>query len=267
VRYTALDWFFPFNNKKDVVMQFDLILGTQFSFMISLMGMMGGAFYFALIKSTLPVEHQSVAVTSAVYCMMAAVMYGYINYKFGIGTDLLRQGVYPTELRYIDWLITTPLIVNKFPELLGGDDGPAIALLIIVADVMMILFGFAGETSINAAKGATVIGWAMFGVGCLAWLFIIFVLYSSVSQLSTKKLGPVRAGLSRLKLFIVFGWLIYPLGFLITLLSNSPDMRVARELVYNIADLFNKVGFGMVAVFAVQQLRREDDIRQAMQEL
>jgi hypothetical protein len=27
------------------------------------------------------------------------------------------------------------------------------------------------------------------------------------------------------------------------------------------------VGFGMVAVFAVQQLRREDDIRKAMQEL
>jgi sensory rhodopsin len=248
-------------------MQFDLVLATQFSFMVAFLGMLGGAFYFSLIKSTMPVQHQAVAVTSAVYCMMAAVMYGYINYKFGLGTDTLRAGVYPTELRYIDWLITTPLIVNKFPELLGGEDGPAIAILIIVADVMMILFGFAGETSINAAKGATVIGWAMFGVGCLAWLFIIFILYSSVSQLAVKKLGPVRVGLSRLKLFIVFGWLIYPLGFLITLLSNSPEMRVTRELIYNFADLFNKVGFGMVAVYAVQQLMREDNIRKAMVEL
>jgi sensory rhodopsin len=248
-------------------MQFDLIVATQFSFMVAFMGMMGGAFYFALIKSTMPPEHQSVSVTSAVYCMMAAVMYGYINYKYGIGTDTLRNGDYPTVLRYIDWLITTPLIVNKFPELLGGEDGPAVALLIIVADIMMILFGFAGETSINAAKGATVIGWAMFGVGCLAWLFIIFILYSSVSQLATKKLGPVRVGLNRLKLFIVFGWLIYPLGFLITLLSNSPDMRVARELIYNFADLFNKVGFGMVAVYAVQQVMREENIRKAMVDL
>jgi sensory rhodopsin len=248
-------------------MQFDLVVATQFSFMVAFMGMMGGAFYFALIKSTMPPEHQSVSVTSAVYCMMAAVMYGYINYKYGLGTDTLRNGDYPTVLRYIDWLITTPLIVNKFPELLGGEDGPAVALLIIVADIMMILFGFAGETSINAAKGATVIGWAMFGVGCLAWLFIIFILYSSVSQLATKKLGPVRVGLNRLKLFIVFGWLIYPLGFLITLLSNSPDMRVARELIYNFADLFNKVGFGMVAVYAVQQVMREENIRKAMVDL
>jgi sensory rhodopsin len=248
-------------------MQFDLILATQFSFMVAFMGMIGGAFYFALIKSTLPVERHSVAVTSAVYCLMAAVMYGYINYKFGLGTDALREGKYPTELRYIDWLITTPLIVNKFPELLGGEEGPAIALLVIVADIMMILFGFAGETSINNAQGSTAIGWAMFGVGCLAWLFIIFILYSSVTQLSGKKLGPIQKGLSRLKLFIVFGWLIYPLGFLITLLSNAPEVRIARELIYNFADLFNKVGFGMVAVYAVQQVLREDKIRRAMAEL
>jgi sensory rhodopsin len=248
-------------------MQFDLILATQFSFMVAFLGMLGGAFYFSLIRTTMPLERQAVAVTSAVYCMMAAVMYGYINWKFGIGTDALRQAQYPTALRYIDWLITTPLIVNKFPELLGSEDGPAVAILIIVADVLMILFGFAGETSINAAQGATTVGWAMFGVGCLAWLFIIFVLYSSVTQLSARKLGPIRLGLSRLKLFIVFGWLIYPLGFLITLVSNAPEVRVARELIYNFADLFNKVGFGMVAVWAVLQIQREDKIRRAIAEL
>ena len=97
------------------------------------------------------------------------------------------------------------------------------------------------STSINAAKGSTVVGWAMFGVGCLAWLFIIFILYTAVTNASATKLAPIRAGLTRLKLFIVFGWAIYPLGFLITLVSNSPDVRVGRELIYNFADLFNKV--------------------------
>ncbi len=248
-------------------MQFDLVMATQFTFLIAFIGMLGGAFYFTLIQGTLPVDKQNVAVSSAVYCMMAAVMYAYINYKFGIGTDALKNGQHPTELRYIDWLITTPLIVNKFPELLGGEEAGAIALLVIVADVMMILFGFAGETSINAAGGATATGWAMFGVGCLAWMFIIFVLYSAVSNVSAKKLAPIRLGLSRLKLFIVFGWLIYPLGFLLTLISNSPEMRLGRELVYNIADLFNKVGFGMVAIYALQQVMREEKIRKAMAEL
>ncbi len=248
-------------------MQFDLIMATQFSFLVAFLGMLGGAFYFAQIKSTLPVDQQSNAVTSAVYCLMAAVMYAVINYKYGIGTDALAKGDYPTVLRYIDWLVTTPLIVNKFPEMIGGEDGPAVALLVIVADVMMILFGFAGETSINAAKGSTVVGWAMFGVGCLAWLFIIFILYTAVTNASAGKLAPVKTGLSRLKLFIVLGWAIYPLGFLITLISNSPDVRVTRELIYNFADLFNKVGFGMVAIYAIRQVVREQKIRDAMAQL
>ena len=248
-------------------MQFDLIMATQFSFLMGFIGMAGGAFYFTLIKSTLPLEHQSNAVTSAVYCLMAAIMYGIITYKYGIGTDALAKGDYPTVLRYIDWLVTTPLLVLKFPEMLGGDEAPAVALLVIVADIMMIVFGFAGEASINSAKGATVVGWAMFGVSCLAWLFIIFVLYTAVSNAASNKLGPVKLGLSRLKLFIVLGWAIYPLGYLLTLISNSPDVRIGRELVYNFADLFNKVGFGMVAIYTVRQVVREQKIREAMQQL
>jgi sensory rhodopsin len=248
-------------------MQFDLIMATQFSFLMGFLGMAGGALYFALIKNSLPMDSQSNAATSAVYCFMAAIMYAIINYKYGIGTDALSKGDYPTVLRYIDWLVTTPLLVNKFPEMLGGDDAFAVSLLVIVADVLMILFGFAGETSINAAKGSTVVGWAMFGVGCLAWLFIIFILYTAVTNASANKLAPVKQGLSRLKLFIVFGWAIYPLGFLITLISNSPDVRVGRELIYNIADLFNKVGFGMVAIYTVRQVVREQKIREAMAQL
>ena len=248
-------------------MDFDLIMATQFSFLMAFLGMLGGAYYFALIKSTLPLEYQSNAVTSSVYCLMAAVMYAFINHKYGIGTDALAKGDYPTVLRYIDWLVTTPLIVNKFPEMMGGDDAPAVALLVIVADVMMVLFGFAGETSINAAKGSTAIGWAMFGVGCLAWLFIIFILYTAVSNAAVNKLAPVRKGLSRLKMFIVLGWAIYPLGFMLTLISNSPEMRISRELVYNIADLFNKVGFGMLAIYTIRQVVRETKLREAMAQL
>ena len=249
-------------------MQFDLIMATQYSFLIAFLGMVGGAAYFALIKNTLPLESQANAATSSVYCMLAAIIYGYINFKYGIGSDALSKGDYPTVVRYIDWLITTPLIVNKFPEMLGGgDDATAVAILVIVADFIMILTGFAGESSINAAKGATVLGWAMFGVSCLAWLFIIFVLYTAVSAAAATKLGPVKVGLNRLKLFIVFGWAIYPLGYLISLMANTPEVRVSRELVYNFADLFNKVGFGLVAIYAIRQVMREEKIREAMAQL
>jgi sensory rhodopsin len=111
------------------------------------------------------------------------------------------------------------------------------------------------------------IGFAMFGVSMLAWLFILFILYSTVTEASADKLGPIQAGLSKLKLFILIGWAIYPLGYIMTLFSNNPDLRLYRELIYNIADLFNKVGFGMVALFAVQQFVKEAKIRQALSDI
>ena len=252
-------------------MHFDLVMTTQVTFMAALLAMLGGAYYFSLMKSAVPIEYQSSVATSAVYCFMASLMYAYMNYKYGLGTDTLQAGQYPTVLRYIDWIVTTPLIVLKFPQLLGNDDkGSAIATLVIVADVMMILFGYIGETSINASRASAefnLIGFAMFGVSMLAWLFILFILYSTVTEASADKLGPIQAGLSKLKLFILIGWAIYPLGYIITLISNNPDLRLYRELIYNIADLFNKVGFGMVALFAVQQFVKEAQIRQALSDI
>lgn len=251
-------------------MQFDLIMTTQVTFMAALIAMLGGAYYFSLMKSAVPIEYQSSVATSAVYCFMAAIMYGYMNYKFGLGTDTLKSGQYPTTLRYIDWIVTTPLIVLKFPQLLGSDEkGNSIATLVIVADVIMILFGYIGETTINATHGTdfNLIGFAMFGVSMLAWLFILFILYSTVTEASADKLGPIQAGLAKLKLFILIGWAIYPLGYIITLFSNDPSLRLYRELIYNIADLFNKVGFGMVALFAVQQFVKEAKIRQALSDI
>lgn len=53
----------------------------------------------------------------------------------------------------------------------------------------------------------------------------------------------------------------------ITLVSNSPGMRVTRALVYNFADLFNKVGFGILALYAVRQVVRETKLREAMAQL
>ena len=50
--------------------------------------------------------------------------------------------------------MTTPLIILKFPQLLAGDDrSAAIATLVIVADFIMIICGFIGETAINTSSG------------------------------------------------------------------------------------------------------------------
>lgn len=46
-------------------------------------------------------------------------------------------------------------------------------------------------------------------------------------------------------LFILIGWVIYPIGYLAPTFGLEPDIR---ELVYNIGDIINKVGLGLVII-------------------
>jgi bacteriorhodopsin len=57
-----------------------------------------------------------------------------------------------------------------------------------------------------------------------------------------------------MRTFILVGWAIYPLGYFITVFAGDLEAHVLREIVYNIADLENKVGFGLVAVMAANKM-------------
>ena len=55
-----------------------------------------------------------------------------------------------------------------------------------------------------------------------------------------------------MRLFIAVGWIIYPVGFLLALAGE--DGGSIREIAYNVADVINKVGFGLVAYYAVKTM-------------
>jgi hypothetical protein len=59
-----------------------------------------------------------------------------------------------------------------------------------------------------------------------------------------------------MRLFILIGWAIYPLGFFATLVAGGVEVQLVREFIDNIADLVNKVGFGLVTVFSVKAMSK-----------
>ena len=52
-----------------------------------------------------------------------------------------------------------------------------------------------------------------------------------------------------LRWFIVVGWIIYPIGYLFNPTAGVSDAVSAEimAVLYNIADIINKIGFGIVA--------------------
>ena len=63
-----------------------------------------------------------------------------------------------------------------------------------------------------------------------------------------------------MRLFILVGWVIYPIGFLMSL--AGPEGESLREIFYNVADVVNKVGFGLVCYAGVKALQDSTPSRQ-----
>jgi bacteriorhodopsin len=229
-----------------------LTLLVQYSFWLGFSAMAAGALYFALERQSLAVEYQMVATLSAALVAIAAINYWTMK-DIGLTLDAEGALIFPTHFRYIDWLLTTPMLLAIIPVLLNMERGvTGLMTKLLVADVIMIAAGYVGETSINQGLFPTVIGWLFYAVGMLAFAFIVYVLYGAMSS-AQAQLPPERArAIGRLKLFVTFGWLIYPAGFFFTLVGDGTTAALIRELVYNFADIINKVGFCMIAVAAAK---------------
>ena len=59
----------------------------------------------------------------------------------------VTTGATPTEYRYIDWLITVPLLIIEFYIILRAvtDTPPRVFVKLLVGSLVMLLFGYFGE--------------------------------------------------------------------------------------------------------------------------
>jgi len=70
----------------------------------------------------------------------------------------------------------------------------------------------------------------------------------------------VQSAFSAMRLIVVFGWAVYPIGYFFGYLTGAGPEQSANALnvIYNLADLLNKVAFGMIIwAVAVSQSEAE----------
>jgi bacteriorhodopsin len=224
---------------------------VQYSFWIGFSAMAAGVVYFALERQSLAVEYQMVATLSAALVAIAAINYWEMKDFVFMGAD--GAVAFPTHFRYVDWLLTTPMLLAIIPLLLGVEKGRgALMAQLIVADVIMIAAGYIGEVSINDGLFPTLVGWVFYAVGVLAFFYILFLLFATMTAAQARLPEDRARAIGVLKVFVAVGWAIYPLGFFVTLVGEGAGAGLLRELIYNVADVVNKVGFCMIAVSAAK---------------
>ena len=223
---------------------------TFFMFFIGYISMGAAFVFFMSERNNVAPEYRTTMTISALIVGIAAFHYYYMR---GVYID---TGAVSTDYRYMDWIITVPLMALKFPSLVGKDaitDNKVLGLgftgVCFVGAIIMIAFGYLGEIGeIDALAGLVLggVGWAMIMVAT----GLPFGLYDGKGVDNSKIKDELLWSANALRTFILVGWIIYPVGYLVGTGLIGEDWTDGQEIMailYNIADMINKIGFGVVA--------------------
>ena len=174
--------------------------------------------------------------------LVTGVAFWHYLYMRGVWVD---TGTSPTVYRYIDWLITVPLQIIEFYLILKvcTNVGSGLFWKLLSASVLMLVFGFVGETGGASAN--------LMGIlGVIAWLYIIYEVFMGEAGKLNAASGNAAAqsAFNSIRWIVTIGWAIYPIGYWVGVGTNA-DMASAN-LIYNYADFINKIAFGLAIYVA-----------------
>ena len=207
-----------------------------FTFFIGSMAMLAATAFFFVERNSVEGKWKLSLTVSALITGIAAVHYYYMrDYWVQFGTS-------PPEFRYIDWILTVPLMCVEFYLLTRpyGAKGSTLFKLILASAVMLVT-GYIGESS-------GIDNNIMWGIlSTVGYLYIVYEVFAGdVAKLAKGASNPaLDQAMFLLKIFITLGWSIYPIGYM-TLPGNLLDGAFNLDVVYNIGDAINKIGFGLV---------------------
>jgi sensory rhodopsin len=211
-----------------------------FTFFIGYMAMFAASVFFFMERGSVDGKWRTSLLISGLITLIAAVHYFYMRDVW------LETGTSPTQFRYIDWILTVPLMCVEFYLILKAF-GAKMDLLwkMIGYSLIMLVAGYLGET---AFRDSSVLWGIISTVGYAGILYEVW--FGSARKLASNSNDPhLKSAFNALAWFVFVGWAIYPIGYMAIetdgWLRNVIDVR-NMDLIYNIGDAVNKIGFGLV---------------------
>ncbi len=215
---------------------------VAFTFFIGCMAMLAASVFFFFEVGATSKEWRTSVLVSGLITFIAAVHYYYMR-DYNLATNES-----PTFFRYVDWLLTVPLMCVEF-YLITKKVGAKVSLLnkLIAAAVIMLVTGYIGE----AIHGKDTQSWVWGLISGIAYFYIVYLVwFGDVAKLAQTAGPAVTRANKVLAWFVLVGWAIYPLGYIAGTEGGLFGMKVlsglSMDVVYNIGDAINKIGFGLV---------------------
>ena len=147
----------------------------------------------------------------------------------------------PIVYRYIDWLITVPLLMIEFYIILkavGASVSSNSFWRLLGGTLVMLIGGYLGEAQVISST----LG---FVIGIIGWAVIIWEIFGGEASKAADANAGIKSAFNALRIIVLVGWAIYPLGYIFGYMLGSVDDG-SLNIIYNLADFVNKILSGLI---------------------
>lgn len=224
----------------------------------ALAAMIGSLLFFVLARDLVSPKYRMALILSAIVVIVAGYHYFRIfeswtsAYTLSNGQFVASGEPFNDGYRYMDWLLTVPLLVAELVAVLAlpKEKSGNLTARLVIAAVLMIVLGYPGETSTDIATRAI---WGF--LSTLPFVYILWVLWGELNKAAGTQPPYVQILLRNTRLLLLGTWGFYPIVYLLPMAGISgPAALVGVQVGYSIADVLAKCGYG-VMIFMIARAK------------
>ena len=232
------------------------------TFSLAIAAMLGSFVFFVLSRNLVGEKYRMSLILSSLVVGIAGYHYIRIFNSWDHAYTLMDGVANPTgtpfndAYRYVDWLLTVPLLLAELVLVLRlpKKDGTPMLWKLVIAATAMILLGYPGE--ISSDMGTRFI-WGT--LSSIPFVYILYVLWIELGRSLPSQPEPVQKLVKNIRLLTLATWGFYPITYCLPYFGINPsDSVVGIQMGYAIADILAKCGYG-VMIYNIAKLKTEAD--------
>uniref|UniRef100_UPI00404AE358 bacteriorhodopsin-like n=1 Tax=Candidatus Planktophila sp. TaxID=2175601 RepID=UPI00404AE358 len=218
-------------------------------FSLGLVAMLATTVYTLVSQPRVLAKYRTALVMSSMVTFIAGYHYLRIFDSFkdaSEGGKVLLDGsqdAFNEAYRYVDWLLTVPLLLVEVIAVLALAKEVARSLImrLVPASAAMIALGYPGE--ISSDQNTQV----LYGVlSTLPFIYILYVLFVELGKSLDRQPAGVAETIGRLRLLLIATWGVYPIAYIFNIVGDATASSfVTVQVGYTIADILAKCVFGL----------------------
>jgi len=225
----------------------------------SLASMMATTLFLWMRVPAIAAKYQSAVIISGMVTFIAAYhymrifnswteayTYGHKNIG-GVGDPVLTGVPFNDAYRYMDWLLTVPLLLIEIILVmkLTPEEASSRSWTLGVVSALMIIVGYPGELIV---EGNLSTRWMCWCFSMVCFMYIVYTLLVGLKAATNAETDPkIASMIGSAQLTTVISWCTYPVVYVFPMMGISgAEAVVAIQVGYCASDIISKCGLGLM---------------------